>query len=788
MDFTNIFANMGKDRNTVAGEVQQALIKKLAKRLAYRFGSAAKEGSGLTARGFIDAFKEKREYDELGAYLYGPESVGMEPFYGKTNGPSHESMIGTRDAREYRGLLNPDGEYVFPASVQPVLEQAANVGSNIYINADHMPYTGGYRYDAANHPVRITRDGTGALVGSAADLYDFDPGYLKRYDAPAWQVISMAAAGTPYIVRQDNIPIRFVGDNASEDDKMKASMTMEAWGSGETPHRKKKRTDLPAQAGGDYRDSESIAIENTLLRSGMPILEPSVVIADYPQRTQYHYGGLLRRFDDGGDTGDGSWGWIEKLTRGAKNAARRAISKEARLAESYSSKKYTFDAAYKDARRKGQKTFFWNGDYYNTDYEGAHGRQYKRDVASGKAAAFQAAYPGYTNPELRKEKQEELDTYGITNEQTTNKTQREKKLRKIDPKSYNIQTAINSLVSGFDYSKNGSTKEAEDLFVKKYGRIAKDYLDAWEQFDRRFEEEDKFLEEMKKKYPIAEKNGASVQFFMSDEDFKEMRNRLDPFFVPPYEREEFRDIASKYDRFVGPVTENNVFRGGTGKHRDEYDYLLGYPQTGNTIGISKYRTGTLPYYYDVGIRGSFNNELEPGNHIVGDNGNYGMHQLDGVSPVLKTLLRPLIKEEKPNVEFGDKHGVKFNVPLGMFTLSKPKSNEYMSVWDIFDIDPFGYGNDKSLIKVGRPFEYYSRIYPDGNEPDIDYLYDSFEFANGGLIRGFDDGGSIHIKPEIFSGKVYYRNGGILEGDFEVDDISDEELRELAILGYNVEIL
>lgn len=51
-----------------------------------------------------------------------------------------------------------------------------------------------------------------------------------------------------------------------------------------------------------------------------------------------------------------------------------------------------------------------------------------------------------------------------------------------------------------------------------------------------------------------------------------------------------------------------------------------------------------------------------------------------------------------------------------------------------------------------------------------------------------NGGKIHIKPEIFSGKVYYRNGGILEGDFDVDEISDEELRELAILGYDVEIL
>lgn len=54
--------------------------------------------------------------------------------------------------------------------------------------------------------------------------------------------------------------------------------------------------------------------------------------------------------------------------------------------------------------------------------------------------------------------------------------------------------------------------------------------------------------------------------------------------------------------------------------------------------------------------------------------------------------------------------------------------------------------------------------------------------------GFANGGKIHIKPEIFNGKVYYRDGGILEGNFDVDDISDEELYELDRLGYDVDIL
>ena len=54
----------------------------------------------------------------------------------------------------------------------------------------------------------------------------------------------------------------------------------------------------------------------------------------------------------------------------------------------------------------------WNGKHFSTDYAGAHHKQYEKDVASGKAAAWEAKYPNFTNPELRKAKQEELDTFG----------------------------------------------------------------------------------------------------------------------------------------------------------------------------------------------------------------------------------------------------------------------------------------------------------------------------------------------------------------------------------------
>lgn len=87
----------------------------------------------------------------------------------------------------------------------------------------------------------------------------------------------------------------------------------------------------------------------------------------------------------------------------------------------YRPSKFSFEDAYKDARSKGQRTFFYGTKYFNTDYEGEHGKQYKQDLKSGKVAWWERQYPNFTYPELVKEKEEELATYGVTDEQTQNK-------------------------------------------------------------------------------------------------------------------------------------------------------------------------------------------------------------------------------------------------------------------------------------------------------------------------------------------------------------------------------
>lgn len=52
-----------------------------------------------------------------------------------------------------------------------------------------------------------------------------------------------------------------------------------------------------------------------------------------------------------------------------------------------------------------------------------------------------------------------------------------------------------------------------------------------------------------------------------------------------------------------------------------------------------------------------------------------------------------------------------------------------------------------------------------------------------------EGGGIHIAPSNpLIGKKYYKDGGVLEGDFDVDALTYEEIKELDRLGYTVERL
>lgn len=185
------------------------------KRVAYKLGAAAKNGAGLWPHQIVRAALDPQEpeYDELESYLYGPEKH-YTPYKGTSRGPLTEEKY--QGIPQYNAELNPRGEYVVPQHLKSVIETAAKKNANIYVNADNLFDPGSVRYDAANHPIRL-RYQNGRIVADAADLYDFDERYADRYSGKNpikkalinAEVKAMSKLGTPYIVRQEGIPVRF---------------------------------------------------------------------------------------------------------------------------------------------------------------------------------------------------------------------------------------------------------------------------------------------------------------------------------------------------------------------------------------------------------------------------------------------------------------------------------------------------------------------------------------------------------------------------------------------------
>lgn len=519
----------------------------------------------------------------------------------------------------------------------------------------------------------------------------------------------------------------------------------------------------------------------------------------------------------------------------------------------------SFTNAYKNSRKEGQKSFIWNYKLYNTDYSGNHHKQYQEDLRSGKVDSWYKLYPNYTYPELRMAKQEELNTYGITNEQTKNKNIIDRLLVKIPARGYDIDDALKGILG--EYSRNKeytSAKELEDAIYKTYPFLKGAPLTF---------KEAKAENALTISKPYLEFDDNELLDFLSNKGITPTQHLIDTLHG----------------------AGNNVFSGDVGKelHRNEYNMLLGFPMSKNQDypipSISYYRTGSSPYYFT-------NNWLENSQPLLPSNikdrvlkrsketeksSDYYMQmssklndkarQLSGLSkrewfdvdydtfrkymslaeqkfpqlnrtdpypeqrnnfinsyfydknynlkdywaqrglalgegePLvldMKKLLSSVSPEELdkliyyqiitprhqldidsyqpgnylatqgtssttlyynqdynnsifkrgkelskylnylrkyniiPNKDYNqtefqinDKNLIN-STSLGRYTFSIPKNKDFVSVFDIFDIDPFGSGNDKSKFTVGKPFEYYTRFYRD-SVPNINQLYQKF---------------------------------------------------------------
>lgn len=520
----------------------------------------------------------------------------------------------------------------------------------------------------------------------------------------------------------------------------------------------------------------------------------------------------------------------------------------------------TFDEAYSNARKNGSKTFIWNNKHYSTDYSGEHHKKYEEDIKSGKAAAWEDQYPNFTNPELRKAKQEELDTYGITNEQTKNKTFKDRMLRKIPARGYNISDALSAIKGEYHYYMNYSTpKELTDAIKKKYPEFQdfefKVTHNMWDPNTLVFDYDISKLEEYSKNVP-AELQDKWTLFYndlnnrsnyhygpYSNKTFHDAERDLllgypmsgddkpyiskyrtgseSYYYTHPYvengslpfltksmwqakaesdkvfaareaelERMRQSDIyknfpsldpyVEQYNNFDDAYTEWQIDRDQyIKKHSKFFDKFLDFDTTGwseseklaneiydnpevgkywGNLGVSTQEGGVVMYDWGS-LKKATNSDLKrlsstgifrdvpnilglpAGNHVV-RNGNASYYQYeddiytndDKYSRTLSQINKwwrkisgnstDLNKQADSAIDVS-KYRLNGNL-LGSFTLGIPKDGSFVSVYDKFDLDPFGMGNDKPLIKIGKPFEYYTRFYKNA-EPNIDSLYNNFQW-------------------------------------------------------------
>lgn len=143
-----------------------------------------------------------------------------------------------RNIQSYQGKINPYNEYIFDEKNKGLIEELAKKGQHIYSNADdeyvqhiQLPHPDtrdnptaefmdvGYRDDVHSYPLKFDIDSDGNIVAHAADLYDFNAReYLKEFKPfKALQAHLLTSVGNPYILRQDNIPVKFIDLNGKSD-------------------------------------------------------------------------------------------------------------------------------------------------------------------------------------------------------------------------------------------------------------------------------------------------------------------------------------------------------------------------------------------------------------------------------------------------------------------------------------------------------------------------------------------------------------------------------------------
>lgn len=196
-------------------------LKGFIKNTAYNIGSMPSvkdKGSanfGEILEGITTTLRGERpyKYDDLEAFMGNPSDYYRET--SDTRGPQFHNTLNKKrnlgkTIKTYEGNINPQNEYVVSKEDYNRFKQMAADGKIFYGNADmenlnfisdsgDAVYFNSNRDDVQNYPIEFVLDGD-TLYANAADLYDFT----------GLQGKLLSTQGTPYIRRQNRIPVRAV--------------------------------------------------------------------------------------------------------------------------------------------------------------------------------------------------------------------------------------------------------------------------------------------------------------------------------------------------------------------------------------------------------------------------------------------------------------------------------------------------------------------------------------------------------------------------------------------------
>lgn len=343
------------------------------KDLAYLIGS----DSRVSSKGYasFEDFKRifNKEYspdnpldDNKLLYIYG-NIMGLYPSE-NSNGKDYSNYLRKTyplktllgKIKEYEGTINPYNEYVIDERDRGLIEELANRGKGIYSNADteysymadmydeDMPY----RDDVSGYHAQLVNTPNGPAI-SASDLYDFGPDYNpNKYAGDAETIekllgkaeaLALGFVGNPYVLRQDNVPIRFINMNDDEygEEWQRAQGFKEGIERG-------MLSEADRKAG--------ITIDEKLADVlGYGYIEPSVVKADRKAN-----GGKLNLFEDGGSKESRA-----TLIGTVPFNPFKSFNRHYRGTNIYEAD--SFNDAFRQARIDGQEKFVYGDKVYSTE-------------------------------------------------------------------------------------------------------------------------------------------------------------------------------------------------------------------------------------------------------------------------------------------------------------------------------------------------------------------------------------------------------------------------------------